>query len=72
MAKRPAQDQKYITTRGLQERWSCSHMFIERKLREDPTFPPYSRFGDGPKAKRRWIIGDIEAYERSKVVARSA
>jgi hypothetical protein len=54
------------------ERWDCSHMFIERKLREDPTFPPCTRLGDGPKAARRWEIEDIEEYERSRVTKRSA
>ena len=61
MAKRPAQNKKYITRRGIQERWCCSHMFVERKIRTDPLFPPYTRLGDGPKAKRQWILDDIEA-----------
>ena len=72
MANRVTQTKKYITFRGLQDRWSCSHMFIERQLKDDPAFPPYSRFGCGPKAQRRFVIADIEQYERSKVVERSA
>jgi len=72
MAKRPAQNRKYITRKQLQERWSCSHMFIERQVKINPNFPKYSRLGDGPLAQRQWLIEDIEVYERSRVVARSA
>ena len=70
MAKRPSQEQKFLTKTGLEVRWSCSHMTIERLIKSDPDFPLPTRFGDG--AHRRWPIEEIEAYERSKVVARSA
>jgi hypothetical protein len=55
---------KYLTMPGLQDRWSCSHMYIERKLREDPDFPRPVRFGPSPHAHRRFKIADIEQYER--------
>jgi hypothetical protein len=71
MAKRPAQEQKYITKGGLKDRWVCSHMTIERLIRNDPNFPPHTCFGKGPTAERRWTIAEIEQYERSKVVAKA-
>jgi hypothetical protein len=71
MAKRPTQDRKKITRTQLAERWGCSGMFIERQIRTNPDFPQYSQLGDGPMAQRTWDIEEIEAYERSRVVARS-
>jgi predicted DNA-binding transcriptional regulator AlpA len=71
MAKRPT-DPKYVTRMQLAERWGVSGMFIERKIRTDPTFPQYSRFGDGRLACRRWILAEIEAWERSRVARFSA
>ena len=66
MAKRVAQDQQiYITRRRVQERWSCSHMFVERHVATDSMFPQYFRFGEGRMAQRRWILADIEQWERS-------
>jgi hypothetical protein len=72
-ARRTPQPKKFFTVTDLRDRWSCSQMFIERKIRNDPSFPPYTRLGDNrPKARRWFDITDIEAYERSRVVARSA
>jgi hypothetical protein len=67
MAGKPAQ-QKYITRKQLQERWNCSHMFIERLIKNCSDFPPYSQLGSGPLAQRRWNLDAIEAFERSRVV----
>jgi hypothetical protein len=71
MAKKPAPtSRKYITRRELEERWDCSGMFIERQIRNNPDFPPYSKLGAGPMAQRTWDLEQIEAYERSRVVGR--
>ena len=64
-------DPKFITRMQLAERWGVSGMFIERKIREDPTFPPCTRFGNGRLSQRRWDIDAIEAYERSRVAKAS-
>ena len=71
MPKRVTQEQIYITRSELQKRWNASHMFIERLVATDPTFPQFFRFGDGRLAQRRWILAEIEKWERSKI-ARSA
>lgn len=63
------QTKKFITFQQLQTRWGdCSHMFIERRMREDPTFPPHYQMGPG--ATRLFALNDIEKYERSCVVKR--
>lgn len=72
MAKRSSPERKYLTMSGLQDRWDCAHMTVERLIRTDPDFPPPMRLGVGPRPHRRWHIDAIEAYERSKIVARSA
>jgi predicted DNA-binding transcriptional regulator AlpA len=72
MAKPPAPNQKYLTRTQLMERWGVSHMFIERLVKTNPTFPPHMRLGDGRLATRRWRLDEIEAWERSRVAGRSA
>ena len=57
---------RYITMPGLQERWDCSAMFIERRLRADPKFPRPIRFSQSPYAHRRFVIAEIEQYEREQ------
>ena len=64
--------EKFITRSQLQQRWGVSHMFIERKLENDPTFPQPYRFGDSKIARRFWKISEIEAWERAQVVAKRA
>ncbi|MGI8851952.1 MAG: helix-turn-helix transcriptional regulator [Methyloceanibacter sp.] len=59
--------QKFITRRQLQQRWSVSHMFVERKLMLDPTFPKPIRLADGKIAHRYWNLDEIEAWERGRV-----
>jgi hypothetical protein len=69
MAYRPAPpERKYLTTGDLERRWGCSHMTVERLIRSDPDFPPYSRFSG---RVRRFTIDEIETYERSKVVVKA-
>jgi hypothetical protein len=55
----------FIGIRQLQERWGgISHMTVERRLRDDPSFPKPRFFG----RLRFWKIADVEAYERACVV----
>jgi predicted DNA-binding transcriptional regulator AlpA len=54
-------DKKYLTVPQLRARWSCSHMLIERRLRDDPEFPQPIRLGS---ARRLWDLSEIEAYEK--------
>jgi hypothetical protein len=72
MANRQPVPPKRIALRGLCQRWDCSAMFVERQIRNNPNFPKYAQLGVGPMAQRTWDIEEIEAYERSRVVARSA
>jgi hypothetical protein len=58
---------KFIGTRALRERWdNCSHMFIERKLKNDPTFPQTYRIG----RRRFFAVDEIESYERKSITSR--
>jgi hypothetical protein len=43
-------------------------MFIERRLRDDPNFPKPIRLSHSPHAHRRFIIPEIEQYERECAV----
>ena len=53
---------KFIGTAQLRSRWNdCSHMFIERRLKSDPTFPKPVKLGG---RLRLWDVDQIEAYER--------
>jgi predicted DNA-binding transcriptional regulator AlpA len=65
----PEPGARYLTMPDLCARWSCSHMLIERRLRDDPQFPKPVRFGPSAYAHRRFLIDDIEAYERACAVA---
>jgi hypothetical protein len=59
---------RFIGMSKLRERWNeCSHMFIERKLREDPNFPRVYRIG----RRRLFALDEIEAYERASIAPRS-
>ena len=63
----PKRAKKYITATQLRERWGgVSHMFIERLLKTDPKMPRWVKFAE---RIRFFDIDEIEAYERSKVVA---
>ena len=54
----------FIGMAKLRKRWGgCSHMFIERKLKNDPTFPrPYH-----PGRRRLFALDEVEEYERRSV-----
>lgn len=57
-------NRQFIGVPELCERWNnCSHMFIEKKLRNDPAFPKVYRIG----RHRFFELDEIEAYEQSHV-----
>ena len=57
-----APDKKYITTAQLCARWGgCSHMTVERKLKDDKTFPRPYHF----TRVRLFAVDEIEVYERA-------
>jgi predicted DNA-binding transcriptional regulator AlpA len=62
---------RYIGIGSLQERYDCSHMFIERLLKKDPTFPRPVKLAPGKMAHRMWDEDALAAWERSRI-ARSA
>jgi hypothetical protein len=69
MAKPVPTGAKFITVPQLCERWGgLSHMFVERRLREDPNFPKPQRLG----RLRVFDVPTIEAYERSLVTIKYA
>jgi predicted DNA-binding transcriptional regulator AlpA len=55
---------RFLTVRQLRERWGgVSHMFVERRLREDEHFPQPIKLG-----RRRFFDEElIEEYERAAV-----
>lgn len=60
----------YITSAMLRARWgNCSHMFIERRLKDDPAFPRPMKLGGS--SIRLWDEAEITAYERACVAART-
>jgi predicted DNA-binding transcriptional regulator AlpA len=53
----------YITTRQLRHRYGgVSHMWIERRLVDDPEFPKPVYLG----ARRFWALAAIEVWERTR------
>jgi predicted DNA-binding transcriptional regulator AlpA len=59
--------EKFLTANQLCERWGgCSHMFIQRRLESDPTFPKPVKFGG---RKRFFSLAQVEMYERKFVTS---
>lgn len=57
----------YITTRQLRDRYGgVSHMWVERRMADDPGFPRPTYFG----ARRYWPVSAIENWERAAAVKR--
>jgi predicted DNA-binding transcriptional regulator AlpA len=57
-------EKRYLTTAQLRERYgSVSHMWIERRLQKDPTFPRPVKLGGS--ALRMFDLNQIEAWERT-------
>jgi predicted DNA-binding transcriptional regulator AlpA len=62
MAKSQLHD-LYLRTRQVQARYGgCSHMFIERRLANDPTFPRPVYFG----RMRFWKLSELEKWEAAQ------
>jgi hypothetical protein len=60
-------DAVYISRTQLQNRWGgVSHMWIERRLKDNPDFPKPKFMG----RLRFWKISELEAYERSCATSR--
>ena len=64
---RVSDDARYLTIGQVRERYGVSDMWIWRHMR-DHGFPRPVQFG-GPTSTRRWLLTDIENWERSKAVA---
>jgi predicted DNA-binding transcriptional regulator AlpA len=65
----PNSIKSYLTVAQLRKRWgSCSHMFVERRLRNDADFPRPVKLGSS--SIRLWAAEDIEEYE-ARCVART-
>jgi len=61
---------QYASMSQVCERYGdCSPITIERRLQNDPRFPRPLHFG---KRMRLWKISELEAYERTLVVAKEA
>jgi hypothetical protein len=54
--------EKYLRTAQLRERYSCSMMWIERRLRSDPSFPRPRFFG----RLRHFALSELEAWEKTQ------
>lgn len=53
---------RYLNANQLRQRYgNVSHMWIERRLADDPTFPRFQKFG----RLRFWDEKDLERWERS-------
>jgi predicted DNA-binding transcriptional regulator AlpA len=59
---------RYIRIKALCARYDRSHMWVERKLASDPTFPRPIKFGG---RWRMWDVDELAAWER-KTAAREA
>jgi predicted DNA-binding transcriptional regulator AlpA len=57
-----SQTETYLKMRQLRERYSCSHMFIERRLVNDPTFPRPIYLGP----HRAWKLTELEKWEAAQ------
>ena len=56
-------DSVFLKTQQVQARYGgCSHMFIERRLKNDPTFPRPTFIG----RLRFWRLSDLEAWEAAQ------
>jgi predicted DNA-binding transcriptional regulator AlpA len=58
----------YLRTKQLRARYGCSHMWIERRLANDPTFPRPRYFG----RLRHYPLSELEAWEQAQMRKGSA
>jgi hypothetical protein len=64
MMTKSSRPKRFITVPELRERWGgVSQMFVERKIKEDPTFPTIYRMS----RHRLFDLDEVEAYERRSV-----
>jgi hypothetical protein len=62
----PDTDDTLIRTGDLRKRYgNCSHMWVERRLADDPNFPRPLYIS----RRRFWRLGDLVAWERSKAAS---
>lgn len=59
-------DRQFISVQALSERWGCTVMFIEKRLRSDPDFPKIYAMG----RHRRFDVEELERYEQKSVVSK--
>jgi predicted DNA-binding transcriptional regulator AlpA len=58
-------EKRYLSSNQLRERWGgVSHMFLQRRVHEDPRFPKPRKFGG---RIRFWLETEIEEYEAACV-----
>jgi len=63
---RVSDDARYVTIGQVCERFQCSRMWIERKLKDDRLpFPKAIKFG-GPTSARRWLLSDVLEWELAR------
>jgi predicted DNA-binding transcriptional regulator AlpA len=66
MQQQHQSETRYLTATQLRARWGgVSHMFLERRLKDDPNFPKPIRLSASASAWRLWALDDVEAYERA-------
>ena len=68
----PNTEVRYLGINDLCERWSCSHMTVERLASTDPDFPTCIKLGPSHWAHRKWRLDEIERWERVRRHARAA
>lgn len=56
----------FLTPDELAERWATSRSTIYRKVKEGEAMPSYMHLNDGPRARIRFAIADVEAYENAR------
>lgn len=70
VAKPVAAGAVWLTTAQLKARYgNVSHMFLERLMKRDPTFPRPTTFGS---SFRFWLLSELEAWERACAAKKSA
>lgn len=64
---KPKSKKQFLGIAALKERYGDrSHMFIERLIQRDPSFPRPVKLGAGKMAHRMWDEAELETWERSK------
>lgn len=59
----PVASDRWLGISKVCDRYDCSSMWVERRLKGDPDFPRPTKFG----RERRWRLSDLDAYDRTKV-----